>query len=143
MRKANPIRTWAVVALLGVAVVATMACEGNKSSYPTQPEARNFINPETSVVSAAFSATGVAGLKTVIFTNESLGNITRVRWDFGDGKSSSAFSPTHTYKNFGTYVVVLKVSNSISTDTVSQFIAVVDVAPAPEPEPDAGTDSSG
>jgi PKD repeat protein len=37
-------------------------------------------------------------------------------WDFGDSTSSTLQNPSHTYKNPGTYLVVLKASNQIGSD---------------------------
>ena len=49
----------------------------------------------------------------VKFDNLSIG-ADNVVWDFGDGTTSSSFSPTHIFSSRGTYDVVLSVSNSIS-----------------------------
>jgi PKD repeat protein len=56
------------------------------------------------------------------------GTITTVYWSFGDGNSSSAVDPTHTYAASGTYNVTLMVQSSdgLSAETV----AVLDVYPA-------------
>lgn len=43
---------------------------------------------------------------TVTFMNNSVGS-SFYEWDFGDGNTSSAISPTHTYQNPGTYTVTL------------------------------------
>jgi PKD repeat protein len=45
----------------------------------------------------------------ISFQNNSL-NGSSYYWDFGDGNTSTAFSPTHTYANGGTYTVVLVVT---------------------------------
>ena len=45
-------------------------------------------------------------------------------WDFGDGKSSSATNPTHTYRKSGTYVAVLTVTDGDLTDTDEMDITV-------------------
>jgi PKD repeat protein len=39
-------------------------------------------------------------------------------WDFGDGGSSSAQDPEHTYQTGGTFTVTLTVSNDIGSDTL-------------------------
>ncbi|MBP7510722.1 MAG: PKD domain-containing protein [Bacteroidia bacterium] len=36
-------------------------------------------------------------------------------WNFGDGSSSTSMTPSHTYANFGTYLVCLTVSDSLCT----------------------------
>ncbi|MBK9400322.1 MAG: PKD domain-containing protein [Bacteroidetes bacterium] len=46
------------------------------------------------------------------FTNLSQGNYTNVTWSFGDGTSSNAFNPNHTYTSSGTYIVCLTIYNT-------------------------------
>ena len=41
-----------------------------------------------------------------------VGTIVNWEWDFGDGATSSAQSPSHTYSNTGFYTVTLKVTSS-------------------------------
>lgn len=46
-------------------------------------------------------------------------------WTFGDGNSSTAYNPTHTYSTSGTYLVSLVVTDALGcTDTYSQSITV-------------------
>lgn len=45
--------------------------------------------------------------RVVAFTDESYGNITSWKWDFGDGNSSTEQHPVHRYGQPGKYVVVL------------------------------------
>jgi hypothetical protein len=47
--------------------------------------------------------------RAVAFQDESTGNITSWKWDFGDGTTSDERYPTHTYEKTGQYVVVLYV----------------------------------
>ncbi|MCW8875472.1 MAG: pre-peptidase C-terminal domain-containing protein [Kangiellaceae bacterium] len=67
---------------------------------------------------------------TVNFTDQSTdsdGNIVSRSWSFGDGNSSSATNPTHTYASSGSYNVTLTVTdNDGLTDTSSQSIQVSD-----------------
>lgn len=48
--------------------------------------------------------------KVVSFTNTSA-NVTRVLWNFGDGETSAAFSPTHEYNETGNYSACVILSN--------------------------------
>jgi PKD repeat protein len=68
---------------------------------------------------ADFSATPPAGGAplTVDFTNASSGSITAWAWDFGDGGTSTAQTPTHRYTKVGTYTVSLTVTGPGGSDT--------------------------
>lgn len=48
----------------------------------------------------------------VTFTNASTGGVVSSVWDFGDGNSSTAMSPTHAYSLSGTYTVKLTVTDA-------------------------------
>lgn len=50
--------------------------------------------------------------EVVSFTNNSMGDIVSYQWDFGDGQSSAATNPTHTYIGKGDFQVALHVSTS-------------------------------
>ncbi len=92
----------------------------------------------------ASSVTGIAPLE-VVFTDTSLpGNapITAWRWDFGDGKSSDAQDPAHTYKNPGEYTVTLTVTNALGTDSHS-FSPVTVYSPVPLFSVGGGTFTTG
>jgi len=53
---------------------------------------------------------------TVSFTDQSSGSPTGWSWTFGDGGTSSAQNPNHTYNNAGTYTVILTASNAAGSD---------------------------
>jgi PKD repeat protein len=84
---------------------------------------------------AAFSAsttTGVAPL-ALNFINSSTGNVTSYKWTFGDGTTSTAQSPAHTYSAAGTYTVSLTATGpgGSNTQTRSNYISVSGTATAP------------
>lgn len=68
---------------------------------------------------------------TVVFTNttDSFYSITSHHWDFGDGSTSTAENPSHTYATTGTYIVTLTETNSIgcvrSTTQIIKFVELV------------------
>jgi PKD repeat protein len=77
---------------------------------------------------AAFSASPTSGnspLK-VVFIDKSTGTPTSWNWNFGDGTSSTARNPVHTYSKDGKYTVTLTVINSKGNNkiTKSNFITV-------------------
>jgi PKD repeat protein len=80
---------------------------------------------------AAFSATPTSGRLplTVTFTNTSTGSITTQTWAFGDGTSSSAHSPQHTYATAGSYPVSLTVTGPGGSETTTQT-GYITVTPA-------------
>ncbi|MGB7337512.1 MAG: PKD domain-containing protein, partial [Phototrophicaceae bacterium] len=77
---------------------------------------------------AAFTPSIVSGEPplTVIFTNNSTGQINAVSWDFGDGSTSSEQNPTHVFNNPGTYNVVLRVAGNGGSSSLIRAITVED-----------------
>lgn len=66
---------------------------------------------------ADYSAAQSAGSLDVDFTDASTGSAPLTyAWDFGDGNTSSAVSPSHTYAAAGEYEVCLIVSNDCDPD---------------------------
>ncbi len=62
----------------------------------------------------------------VQFTDRSVGNINSWSWNFGDGGTSTAQNPLHTYNNQGIYTVTLNVGDGFSSDSEikTNFITV-------------------
>jgi PKD repeat protein len=73
-------------------------------------------------LTASFSAAPTSGYAplAVQFTDTSAGGPTGWSWTFGDGGTSTAQNPAHTYQSPGTYSVTLTVTNSVGSDTVTQ-----------------------
>jgi PKD repeat protein len=69
---------------------------------------------------------------TVRFTDQSTGNITSRRWNFGDGETSAETSPRHTFQAVGTYNVILTVTGPGGSSSVTRQITVQNPSvPAP------------
>src|SRR5699024_10878799 len=88
---------------------------GSGGSPP--PLSANFSGPP---------ASGTAPLN-VLFTDSSTGAPTSWSWSFGDGGTSTAQSPQHTYAAAGQYTVSLTVSKAgvaDSTKTLTNYITV-------------------
>jgi PKD repeat protein len=65
-------------------------------------------------------------------STDSDGNIGSWVWDFGDGNSSTAQNPTHTFASGGTFNVTLTVTDDGgATDAVTQPVTVTDPANSP------------
>ncbi len=84
-------------------------------------------------VSAAFTAspsTGDAPL-VVSFTNASTPANGSMLWQFGDGDTSTAFEPLHTYDADGVYTVILTVTVQGCVATATGTVTVGTVAAVP------------
>ncbi|AKB58388.1 glutaminyl-peptide cyclotransferase [Methanosarcina barkeri] len=70
---------------------------------------------------------------SVKFTDKSTGKPTKWKWSFGDGKTSTEKSPTHTYSKEGKYTVKLTVTNAAGSNTAtkSKYIMVTETSQAP------------
>lgn len=68
---------------------------------------------------ADFSANRTSGLSPldIQFTDKSTGGPTSWQWNFGDGSTSSAQNPGHTYDDVGVFSVKLTASNDAGTST--------------------------
>lgn len=80
---------------------------------------------------ANFSANPTSGIKplTVQFSDESTNIINTWSWDFGDGSTSTAQNPYHTYSSLGTFTVTLTVTGPDGSDTMQKvdYIHVTDI----------------
>jgi gliding motility-associated-like protein len=83
---------------------------------------------------ANFSPSNVVGCNAFVsFNNTSSyggGNYTNF-WTFGDGDTSSQFSPSHTYPAFGTYTVSLYAYASNGCSDTTQQVVTINPPPAP------------
>lgn len=91
------------------------------------------IEPENKPPASSFSATPTSGTAPldVSFTEQSTGEVTSWRWDFGDGASSELRNPSHQYQRLGSYTVSLRVSGTggIDTHEKTNFINVERIQP--------------
>ncbi len=110
----------------GTYTVSLTAMDGTCSDTSTQ---QGYVSVGA-VPIADFSATPTAGTAPlqVAFTSLTSGNPTTWAWNFGDGATSSAQQPVHTYATPGTYSVSLTVTNACGTDslTKSDYITVAE-----------------
>ncbi len=75
---------------------------------------------------------------SVRFHDDSRGNPTRFRWDFGDGTGNSLQNPIHIFEGPGTYVVQFTVSKTVAgvefSDRTTMNITISE-PPVEEPPP--------
>ncbi|MBL0342194.1 MAG: PKD domain-containing protein [Bacteroidetes bacterium] len=60
---------------------------------------------------------------TVQFSNNSI-NGTSYSWNFGDGATSNALNPGHTYSQAGSYIVTLSINSTCSSDFYTDTIQI-------------------
>jgi PKD repeat protein len=105
---------------------AVKAISTDKAGNTSTPDSDSFTFYKTPV--AGFQAAPVNGSSplTVVFTDESMGNIDTYTWDFGDGQTSEEQNPSYTYDRQGTYTVMLTVAGPGGTaaETKSNLITV-------------------
>ncbi|KAA3612692.1 MAG: PKD domain-containing protein [Calditrichaeota bacterium] len=104
-------------------------------------------NQPPTAVAGATPTSGTAPL-TVNFSsagsNDSDGSITGYSWNFGDGGSSTAANPSHTYNSAGNYTAVLTVTdNDGATDTDQVTINVTTSGNQPPTAVAGATPTSG
>ncbi len=96
---------------------------------------KNFTS--VAPTTASFSVSGTAlttcysNSNSFTFTNTSTTGASYY-WEFGDGITSSLFSPVHNYTTTGSYIVRLRVT--IGTDIVYATPVTINLNPKPSPE---------
>jgi hypothetical protein len=63
--------------------------------------------------------------RLVAFKDESLGEVTAWRWDFGDGHTSTEQHPQHRYEKTGNFAVILDVAGPAGTSRRSKVWEIV------------------
>lgn len=125
----NPINTYTTAGSYTVTLTA-IGAGGTNSVVEV-----NYIvvtNPQPPT--ASFTGTPTSGLAplTVNFANASSG-ATSYSWNFGDGNSSGAVNPSHTYTSTGSYTVTLTAVGAGGTNsfTRANYVAVTNPPPPP------------
>ncbi|MCC4769883.1 PKD domain-containing protein [Methanosarcina sp. DH2] len=125
----NPKHTYSAAGTYTIALTATNAAGSTTSTK------YNYITvtgtaAQTPVASFSSNATSGSAPFNVLFTDTSTGTPTVWNWNFGDGTSSTAKSPVHTYSAAGNYTVALTVTSAAGSNTVtkSNYITVTGIA---------------
>jgi len=103
----------------------------------SSPTIEDEVENIEKVVTAIYSMNTKSGCEplTIKFRNES-SNASEQLWDFGNGASSRAFSPKHTYRKPGIYTVTLETKAKNGTKAVQQQKVIVHKRPASDFEID-------
>jgi gliding motility-associated-like protein len=120
-------------------------CAGcqNNDDFPTTPGAWSATNNSSGcnngvlkidfdaplTIAAFLAPDTVCAPLSVPFTNLSSG-ATGYLWDFGDGETSTAASPTHTYAQPGTYTVTLTATSPLTCNGQDIATRTVTLAPS-------------
>jgi len=107
----------------------------NSGTFNVTLQVSNLVGSNTVTKSnyITVSASPTAGFSwvqtglTLVFTNTST-NATSYQWNFGDGNTSTATNPVHTYAQDGFYDVTLNATNLCGTQT---FLTTIPVFVAP------------
>ncbi|KAA3613187.1 MAG: PKD domain-containing protein [Calditrichaeota bacterium] len=123
----NPSHTYNSAGTYTVALTSTNSCG---TDTETKVDYITVTDPPCDLPVAEFSGTPVSGDTplNVSFTDNTTNNPTSFSWDFGDGGSSTAQNPNHTYNSAGSYTVALTATNACGNDTETKvnYITVSD-----------------
>jgi len=133
----------------GVTLLRTVSLTAANAGGSDTKTKTDYITVVPPAPVAAFSAAPTSGTAPlgVSFGDLSTNSPTSWSWDFGDGGSSTAQNPSHTYENTGGVTLLRTVSltagndGGSDTETKTDYIAVVPAAPVAEfsATPTAGT----
>ena len=137
---ANKCLIWKVFAKRGLGFSADQGSSQSRSDGTAAFDIPVTCIPSTAPPVAAFTASVTESCDGLIqFTDESENNPQYWNWNFGDGTTSSAQNPSHTYQNEGVYTVSLEVTNELGNDVSVQNNLISFTLP----EPPATTGASG
>lgn len=111
-------------------VASSVTTVMNGAEHPQQMEDTYIddlvIKSVTAAPTASFTANRTSGRAPlrVNFTDTSTGSPTSWSWSFGDGATSSAENPTHTYRAPGTYKVTLIAANGSGSSSSASTVTV-------------------
>lgn len=111
----NPTHTYSMPGTYTVCLTVTDQCGTN-----------TFCSNVTVTCPAPVSVWGTtsSGNGVVSFADLSTGNPTAWAWDFGDGNTSSAQNPTHTFAATGSYLVCLTATSACGSNTFCDTVSV-------------------
>ena len=96
-------------------LISIAACKKKKDETP---------KPPAPIADFTFRGDGAKAPAAVVFTNASI-NAETYLWEFGDGDTSSAKNPSHTYNAGGTFSVKLTAKGPGGTHSVTKTLTVL------------------
>ncbi|MCH2043825.1 MAG: T9SS-dependent M36 family metallopeptidase [Saprospiraceae bacterium] len=122
---ANQCLIWEVFARRGLGYSAD---QGSTLSRTDQVEAFDLppscLIPVTAPTADFLASTLTTCTGSIDFEDISTDIPQQWAWDFGDGNTSTAQNPSHTYTTNGTYTVSLTVTNTLGSNTTTQTVTV-------------------
>ena len=125
---ANPVHTYANAGTYTVCLVV----KKNNNTTGTTPciryKCKTIVVQAPCTLQANFTwHASPTNAQNIQFTNTSapLSSTDSIRWTFGDGSSSNAVNPNHTYTQPGSYNVCLRVQKRNSAGTLSNCISEI------------------
>jgi PKD repeat protein len=119
----------------------TLTVTDNRGATNSVQHSVTVTAPNQPPVAAFSSSCSWLGCTFTSTSSDPDGSISAYSWTFGDGATSTAQNPSHTYGAGGTYTVTLKVTdNRGATNTVSHSVTVT--APNAAPVVNAGSDQT-
>ncbi len=96
-----------------------------RSGTSKQNKITGYVDDITALASRPTGVTGYPPI-SVYFTDTSTNSPTSWSWNFGDGGTSAAQNPAHTYATAGVYTVTLTATNAYGSDTETKtgFVTV-------------------
>jgi PKD repeat protein len=132
----NPVHTYSVAGSYNVTLTATNTAGSNTSAAQVVVASVPVIVP----VASFTKSTGAGDVPfNVTFTDTSTNTPTSWLWDFGDGGTSTAQNPVHTYSVAGSYNVTLTATNTAGSNTSAAQVVVASVPVPVLHAPDAPT----
>ena len=116
---ANPTHTYAANGTYAVCLISSNVC-GNDTTCKSV-----VINCPAPQAAYGISRNNLE----VTFNNNSSAGQNTYYWVFGDGDTSSASNPVHTYDSVGTYQTCLVTTNLCGSDTVCRLVTVTCLLP--------------
>jgi PKD repeat protein len=132
----NPSHTYNAAGTYNVTLTATNLGGSNsitKTAYITGAAPPAPPPPPPPAPVAAFVGTPLSGTTPFAaqFTDQSSNTPTSWAWTFGDGATSTAQNPSHTYSAAGTYSVSLTAKNAGGSNTLTKTAYIAASAPLP------------